>query len=342
MITIDGSQGEGGGQILRTSLALSVITQQPVKIVKIRAQRSNPGLQRQHLAAVKAAAAVGNASLKGAELNSRELVFRPEGMHGGTYRFEIGTAGSASLVLQTVLPCLLLADRPSEVVITGGTHNPLAPPYEFLACAFLPRLAQLGGQVELHLERYGFYPRGGGELRASIQPFADRSRRLELASRGEMRSRQAHAMISRLPRHVAERELAIVSAELGWTGQALQIVELEGAGATANLLQATLDFEHVTEVVTEFGERGVRAETIAERLAAAVKEYLRHGAPVGEHLADQLLLPCALTGGGSYTTGVLSLHARTNIDVIRAFLPVSIAVTEQSTQVWQIDIDPRR
>src|SRR5688572_18364502 len=162
MISIDGSEGEGGGQILRSSLALAIVTQQAVRISKIRAKRDKPGLLRQHLTAVNAAATICDAELTGAELKSREITFRPRALKPGDYRFDIGTAGSSTLVLQTVLPPLMTASAPSRVVITGGTNNPKAPPYEFVARAFLPILRRMGASIEIELATYGFYPAGGG------------------------------------------------------------------------------------------------------------------------------------------------------------------------------------
>ncbi len=164
MIVIDGSSGEGGGQILRTSLALSLVTSRPFEMTRIRAARSRPGLQRQHLAAVLAAAKVGKADVRGAALHSQQLVFAPQGIHAGEYHFRIGTAGSVSLVLQTILPALALARGPSRILVEGGTHNHLAPPFEFLQQAYLPLMARMGPRVEATLERHGFYPlpEGGG------------------------------------------------------------------------------------------------------------------------------------------------------------------------------------
>src|SRR3954466_3092396 len=172
MITIDGAAGEGGGQILRTSLGLSLVTGQPFRIVNIRAGRKKPGLLRQHLTAVQAATQIGDAVTDGLEMGSLEVVFRPERVRSGEYRFAVGTAGSTTLVLQTVLPALMLAGKPSRLVLEGGTHNPFAPPFDFLVQTYLPLLARFGPQVEAKLLRPGFFPAGGGRLEIDIQPIA--------------------------------------------------------------------------------------------------------------------------------------------------------------------------
>ena len=183
MITIDGSRGEGGGQVLRTSLALSLATGAPFRIEGIRAQRPKPGLLRQHLTAVQAAAAVGRARVEGAVAGASALTFSPDGVHAGEYAFSIGTAGSATLVLQTILPPLLVAGGRSVVTLEGGTHNPWAPPFDYLERVFLPVVNRLGPRVAVTLERHGFYPAGGGRFTITIEP-APRLARLDLCDRG--------------------------------------------------------------------------------------------------------------------------------------------------------------
>src|ERR1051326_3946650 len=189
MITIDGSQGEGGGQIMRTSLALSLVTGQPFRMEQIRAKRQKPGLLRQHLTAVEAAKTVGGAEVEGAALNSQTLEFRPRSVTPGNYRFAVGTAGSATLVLQTVLPSLLTASGPSTLTLEGGTHNPLAPPFDFLSCSFMPLIHRMGPSVELELRTPGFYPAGGGKFHARVEP-AKRLSPLVLDERGALQSRR--------------------------------------------------------------------------------------------------------------------------------------------------------
>jgi RNA 3'-terminal phosphate cyclase (ATP) len=319
MLTIDGSEGEGGGQILRSSLSLSICTQQPFRITNIRANRTPPGLKPQHLAAVKAAAAICNAEVNGAGVGSRELTFRPGPLVSKDYSFPIGTAGSTTLVLQTVLPPLLVASAPSTVRISGGTHNRGAPPFDFLQRAFMPLLERMGANVALDLLSYGFYPRGGGVIRASITPVAH-LKPLHLPERGRLVGAFAESYLVGLPLHVAERELKVVSRTLGWSADQLHVRALPSDIGVGNALTITVAHEHVTEVFTGFGERGVRAEQVAEGPAREAQRYLRQRAPVDEHLADQLLLPLALAGGGSFTTSQVSDHLRSNALVIERFL----------------------
>jgi RNA 3'-terminal phosphate cyclase len=214
MIVLDGSQGEGGGQILRSALALSLCTGAPFRIDNIRAGRPRPGLMRQHLTAVQAATQVGNAETTGAAVGSRSLTFRPGKLRAGDYTFSVGTAGSATLVLQTVLPALVTADGPSRLVIEGGTHNPASPPFDFLDRTFLPLLARMGPRVCAKLERPGFYPAGGGRISVSIEPAPLIP--LVLERRGEIRACRARAIVANLPRLIAERELACLAKRLDW------------------------------------------------------------------------------------------------------------------------------
>lgn len=323
MIELDGSQGEGGGQILRTSLTLSVITGTPFRVTNIRANRAKPGLMRQHLVAVQAAAQVCGAEVSHAEVGSSSLEFRPGGIKAGNYKFSIGTAGSSTLVLQTLLPALLFADTPSTVLVCGGTHNPMAPPAQFLQRAYGRVLDMMGARVDIQLRRYGFYPAGGGEVLASIEPCAQ-LRQVELIERGELRNAYSEAIIASLPGAIAERELQLVGERLGWTEAQLKVIELPRDQGPGNAVLITLDYEGITEVFTAIGEKRVRAESVAEAVVAEVEDYLSSTAAVGEHLADQAMLPMALAGGGQFTMHRVSQHAITNADVINRFLPVQI------------------
>jgi len=230
-------------------------------------------------------------------------------------------------VLQTVLPALLRAPSPSRVVLDGGTHNPHAPTVEFLKLAFLPLLHDMGAVVDLSLERHGFYPAGGGRIAATIEP-ATSWRPLELTRRGEIVSREAVATVAGLSGEIAKRELRVVVETLGWNSDSLRIVQLDPVSGPGNFVTITLRSEHVTEVFSSIGTRGVSAEAVAGQAIEQVRDYLRAGVPVGRFLADQIMLPLALAGGGRFLTRPLTNHATTNASVIAEFLSVPIIVTD--------------
>lgn len=337
-VAIDGSRGEGGGQILRSALALSLVTGRPFSLRNIRAGRKKPGLLRQHLTAVNAAAEVGSATVKGAALGSRELFFRPRGVRAGTYRFSVGTAGSTTLVLQSVLPALLIASDASEIVLEGGTHNPFAPPFDFLDRVLLPVLSRMGPRIRAELDRPGFYPAGGGSFRVTVEP-TSRLSRIHLLERGAITARNASARVSNLPSHIAERELAIVSKLLSWPPECLLSERIRDAIGPGNVLMLEIESENVTELFTGVGRRRVSAEQVAEGAVKEAREYLASNAPVGPYLADQLLVPFALAGGGSYRTVRPTRHTLTNIEIVELFLAVSIAVEKEGHAVWTIAIE---
>jgi RNA 3'-terminal phosphate cyclase (ATP) len=327
MITIDGSQGEGGGQILRTSLALSLVTGQPFRMERIRAKRQKPGLLKQHLTAVEAAKTVGCAEVEGASLSSQTLEFRPGPVTPGNYRFAVGTAGSATLVLQTVLPALLTSSGHSTLTLEGGTHNPMAPPFDFLEKCFMPLIHRMGPSVKLELRRHGFFPAGGGRFHARIEP-AKQLSRLDLLERGSIRSRQARILVCKLPGHVAERELTVVREPLKWHPDECVVEAVPLPVGPGNAVVLAIEADHVTQVFTGFGERGRRAEAVAQSAVEAARVWLEAGVPVDEHLADQLLIPLVLAGGGSFRTTKPSLHTTTNAEVIQRFVTIPVR-TEQ-------------
>jgi RNA 3'-terminal phosphate cyclase (ATP) len=333
MLEIDGSFGEGGGQILRSSLALSMVTGKPFRIDKIRAGRKKPGLMRQHLTAVQAAARVCSAQVDGAALHSGSVVFRPQAIVPGEYHFAIGTAGSTTLVLQTILPALLCAAGPSQLVLDGGTHNPFAPPYDFLERAFLPLINRLGPTVTSKLERYGFAPCGGGRFQVHVTPApSGKLKGFDLLKRGEIITRKATALLSNLPRHIGERELGIVRRKLGWSDSALDLVELREARGPGNALLIEIASEHATDFFTGFGSQGIRAEAVADEAVRDARRYLQAEVPVGEYLADQLLLPLAMAGQGQFATLPLSRHSTTHLDLIGKFLEIIVATEEISKE----------
>lgn len=316
MLVIDGSQGEGGGQVLRTSLSLSALSGTPVRVERIRAGRRRPGLLRQHLTAVRAAAEICDAQVEGASLGSRSLSFTPRAPRAGSYTFSVGSAGSACLVCQTVLPVLARAGGPSELFFEGGTHNPLAPPYDFLEHVFFPLLRRMGVGLEAELLEHGFFPVGGGRFRVRLEPTAS-LRPLDLCERrGEPRI-EAWALSARLPEHVATRELGVVSEAFALPPERCHRRPVRSSGP-GNALCILLDGD-TPELLTSFGERGKPAEKVAKEAVRMARRHLASGVPVGEHLADQLV-PWLALAGGAFRTVQPSPHTRTNMAVVRAFL----------------------
>lgn len=344
MIEIDGSAGEGGGQILRSSLALSMCTGQPFTLTKIRAGRAKPGLMRQHLTCVNAAVEVSGAAVQGAELNSQSLTFTPGPVRAGDYSFNVGTAGSCTLVLQTVWPALLMADAPSRLKLSGGTHNPMAPPFHFLERSYAPLVRKLGAQVELTLRRLGFYPAGGGDIEAAIWPAKDQLQPLDICERGVKVEGFAECFAPALPRSVARRELDHLGAAFGWSEEQLREAPCRQNEGPGNALLATLAYENVCEVFTTFGEKGVSSEHVARELVREVRAYQVSDAALGPHLADQWALPLALAvwqrgREASYTCTELTPHAKSNFEVIERFLPVRFS-TSGSGSSWKILAKP--
>jgi RNA 3'-terminal phosphate cyclase (ATP) len=328
MIRIDGSFGEGGGQVLRTSLSLSLVTGKAFRIENIRAGRERAGLLRQHFTAVMAAADISGAEVDGATLGSTELTFSPGNIRPGEYKFSVGTAGSGTLVFQTILPALMLAPGPSRLVVEGGTHNTAAPPFDFLARTFLPLLERMGPKVQLQFERYGFYPAGGGRFCAEIHP-AKTLNGIQIGERGEITSRRASAIVAHLPRHIAQREVETVGRMLNWGPEAFSVQESHNSAGPGNIVMVEIGSSDVTEIFSSFGQVGVSAEKVASIAAREARDYLVSRAAVGEHLTDQLLLPLALAGNGSFTAQKINMHARTNMAVISEFLPVRFDLWEE-------------
>lgn len=337
MIDIDGSDGEGGGQIIRSALALSIITGKPFRAFRVRAGRAKPGLRKQHLSALRAAAMISSAEVTGDREGSTEITFSPRGLHAGDWRFDIGSAGSTTLLVQALLPALLHLKGPSSLTVIGGTHNPMAPPFDFLEGAFLPLVRAIGHDVQLDLVRPGFYPNGGGELRATISPSAE-VRPLVLESRGKVRDIRAVAQVARLPVSIAERELTVIAKKLRLSPPHLLAQELDPRTGPGNSVCVRIESEHITEVFSAIGERGVSAERVGENAAREARRYLDAEVPVGEHLADQLLLPLALGAGGSYRTTPLTEHTRTQIRTMQKFIDVAIDTKEERRGVWYVAV----
>lgn len=340
MIEIDGSQGEGGGQMLRTSLTLSMATGQPFRIFHLRANRKKPGLKRQHLTAVRAAAEISGANVQGDSLESREVVFEPGPVTSGHYRFDIGTAGSTTLVFQTLLPVLMTASESSHLTLEGGTHNGMSPPLDFLETAFLPLLETMGPRVSLKLVRRGFYPVGGGRFEAMIQP-ANPLKPLTILKRDKKPTLSAKAIVSKLPEHIGRRELDVLNSRLDFGRWQREVEVDQTARGPGNFVMVKIATGGVTELFSALGEKGVPAERVAAGLARECKAFLKSAAPVGPHLADQLLVPLALGPGGQFRTPApLTSHTTTNADVIRKFLHVKIEPAEVDDETIEITVEP--
>ncbi|NOZ56137.1 MAG: RNA 3'-phosphate cyclase [Calditrichaeota bacterium] len=341
MIEIDGAQGEGGGQILRSALALSILTQKPFRIVNIRAKRANPGLQAQHLQAVKASARISHAEVEGAALRSTRLVFRPRGKEPGRYVFDIGTAGSTLLVVQTVyLPLAAVRGR-SVVTAIGGTHVPWSPCFHYLKWVWSPFLSEMGFRCDLRLERAGFYPKGGGRVVfeeegiESVQP-------LTLKDRGRLVKLWGYSAVAKLPLSIAERQRNQALRRLEQQGYQAEI-ELDELRAVSpgTVIVLVAEFENTRAAYVGLGARGKPAERVADEAADGLLGFLTSDATVDEFQADQLLLPLAVAEGPSvYRTPRVTNHLLTNAEVVRRFLPAEIEVTGELGSKGEVIIRP--
>ena len=341
LVRLDGSKGEGGGQILRSALALSARTGRAFEIENVRAGRPNPGLAAQHLTAVRAAAAICGAKIEGAAVGSRALRFVPGAVRPGRYRFEVGTAGSSSLVLQTVALPLALARGPSEVSIGGGTHVPWSPTFEYLASCWIPWMRRAGCALEAGLNFAGFYPAGGGELFARIEGKA-RPKPLHAAERGAPSTVVVLSRVSNLPMEIAERQAR----------SAISVLRGEGVEATADCrelrgprpgtaLAVVGRFGDAVACATALGAPGKPSEEVGREAGDAFVAYLKSGAALDEHAADQVLLPLAVASGPSeFTAARASGHLETNAEVVQAFLGARIEIESANEETARVRIEP--
>ena len=295
LITIDGSQGEGGGQILRTSLALSAAYGKPFEMLNIRAKRDKPGLKRQHLTCVRAVAQICGAQVEGDEVGSLRLSFKPGTIKGGTYQFDIGTAGSVTLVAQTVIPVLLRADTPSTVTITGGTHVPFAPIWEFFAETYLPELRRMGARVEAELEQCGFYPAAGGVVKLRVWPYDESKRpaRYDLTDLGAYLGGTVEGVVSHIPRSIAEAEVGIVGNQMRDLALERVVREVDALGP-GNYCCTRLRYERATVVISAIGTYGKSRKSVANEVARQIRDFVKSSKACEKHLADQLLVPLHL------------------------------------------------
>ena len=325
-IKIDGSQGEGGGQMLRTSLAMSAITGTPFEMVNVRARREMPGLKRQHLTCLRAAAEICGAQIEGGVVGSMRVAFRPGRIAAGTYRFDVGTAGSVTLVAQTVLPILLGADGVSEVTITGGTHVPMSPCWEFFAETYLPQLRAMGAEVEGRLVKHGFYPAGGGEIVLTIHPWRT-AKPCRLLERGGANGARVVAKVANLPADIAAAEAKIVASHLESMDIRQESGTVESIGP-GNYCALKMEFGNLSVVCSDIGTYERSRKAVANTVVNEAKKYLKSGSAADEHLSDQLLLPIVMLGDRLPSEGVWgrfsmprhrSLHFDTNWSVLRQF-----------------------
>ena len=343
MIEIDGSLGEGGGQVLRTALSLSCITGKGFRISNIRRSRSKPGLMRQHLMAVQAAARIAAAKVEGDRLGSSQLSFVPRGVQAGEYSFDIGTAGSTTLVLQTVIPALLTAPKESRVTVIGGTHVPFSPSWNYLAEIFWPTVARLGAHAELALDSCGFYPKGGGRVRCRVRPGALSA--FSVQERGKLLRVSGCSAVGNLPLSIAERErlsaLAVLQEELGRDlPMEVETRELSIYGqGTFIFLKG--EYEHAVAGFTALGERGKPAERVGEEAAREFLSHHRTGMPIDPHLADQLVLYLAQAPGPSvFATSRITCHLETNLQVAGYFLDMESRLSGESDGPGTVTIFP--
>lgn len=345
MIAIDGSRGEGGGQILRTALSLSCLFREPFRIYNVRKGRPKPGLMPQHLAAVEAARRISAGQVSGDRPGSAELVFSPGAVAGGEIVLDIGTAGSTVLVLQTIVPALLIASGESEVVLSGGTHVPFSPSYHYAAGVFAPALRRLGLDIRLSIESYGFYPRGGGRIRARLLP-AVAIAPLRAVERGRLLAVTGESGVGNLPAAIAERQkdaaLAKVRPAIRDSGVAADVrtVSVPSPGQGTFLFLAA-ESEGAVAGFCALGARGKRAERVGEEAANAFLDHDATGAALDPHLADQLVPYLAMSGGESvFTTSRVTPHLLTNLWAVGLFRPFRCDVEGELGKPGRVRIRP--
>ena len=328
-VFVDGSTGEGGGQILRTSLALSCITSKSLHIENIRAARRNPGLGKQHLSCVQAACRICDGQCQGATKGSKVLDFQPGSLQSGDFYFDIGSAGSATLVIQTVLPALFLADKSSTITVTGGTHNPMAPPFDFLCETFLPAIATGGFQGNCKLIKHGFFPAGGGKITFDVQPWQKQPPRvINLCQPSKQFQIHARIYTAKLPAHIAQRQEQLL-LQGGLNIENIEHIEVTDSDGPGNCVMIWFCSSSRKTVFTAFGMRQKPSQEVVSEVVNLAGDFLVGGAAIDRFLADQILIYMAISKAGSYTTNELSAHLLTNMGIIKQFLPVDFRVEQK-------------
>ncbi len=343
MIEIDGSYGEGGGQILRTALACSAILKRPVKIFRIRAGRKNPGLQPQHLKSIEALAKVTKARTDGVKAGAGTITFIPEEIVPGHYEFNIGTAGSVTLLLQTLLLPLSLSHSSSQLVVAGGTHVEWSPPFHYLSEVLFPALDSMGIRAKAKIERWGWYPKGGGRIEIEIHP-ASELKPISLTHRGILKKIYGLSAISNLPEHIAQRQrdhaLKRIEEELKTEAKIEVLSEVPSIGQ-GSFLFLVAESERVKAGFSSLGRRGKRAEEVADEAIDSLKGYLESDGCIDPYLADQIVPFMTLArGNSSFTTALITEHLLTNLWVIERFLKISVARSGAQGEKGKIDLVP--
>jgi RNA 3'-terminal phosphate cyclase (ATP) len=345
MVKIDGSYGEGGGQILRSALAFSAILQRPLMVHHIRARRKNPGLRPQHLKGVEALAQITEAEVQGAHIGSETVTFIPKNIIAGDYRFEVGngkkSAGSVTLLLQTLLPPLCFTRVPSRLTLVGGTHVPWSPPFQYLSEVFSPILCSMGISVEAAIDRWGWYPQGGGIIQVEIKP-TPQFKSISLLDRGTLRKIRGLSAACNLPKHVAERQkdyaLRRIEREMKMDAEIVVLDNVPGSGP-GSFFFLVAESEKVIAGFSSLGERGKPAEEVAKEALDSLKDYIESDGCIDPHLADQLVPYIVLAKGHSvFTTTRITEHLLTNLWVIRHFFDVDISMQGEKGSAGKIEI----
>lgn len=341
ILDIDGNYGEGGGQILRSSLSLAAILNRPIRINRIRAGRKSPGLAPQHLTSVNAVAAITSAEVIGGAIGSETLTFRPHEIRGGNYTFDVAdirpSAGALSLVFQSIVWPLSCAKVPSTVALRGGTHVPWSPTVHYLQRVFLPIASKFGFEASIQLNRWGWYPRGGGEVIAKVHPITN-SRDIMLRYRGQLQAIHGISAASNLPEHIIDRQHNQIQKRLARLDSPVSIERIRGESiGQGTFVFLTAEFQNIKAGFSALGARGKRAESVADEACQALETFLASDAAIEPHLADQLILPMALAAGESrFTTSRITRHLTTNIWLVQQFLPVRFEVNGAENEPGEI------
>jgi len=345
MIKIDGSYGEAGGQVLRTSLSLSVLTGQPIEVFNIRAKRKKPGLQRQHLVCVEASQKISEAKVSGTRIASQILRFEPKKIKPGKYEFDIGTAGSTSLVIQTILLPLAFAHQPSEILLIGGTHNPWAPSFHYLKSVFLPMVKQLGIRADISLEKWGFYPKGGGRVRLFIEPSHIETK--NFLERGKLREISGLSVVANLPTEIAERQkksaLKLLKSfqhspecQNDKIDKIIEDIKVERVSALSPGTFIFLKARFKNNVLAGFsalGERGKPAERVGQEAAQEFIEYYQSNKCLDPYLADQIVLYLTISKKPfTFTVSKISNHLLTHLWLLEQFLGTRIKINQKENK----------